>query len=182
MTPFLVLTFTFLAYKQPDHTGLWAFMGRNIRWVVGWGLFIGFGMVLSWRLRLLPRSSFIHTFFSFLFSLTGLILAIVWLRSAAFPENFGPSDAAYASFARSLATKFSKSHWPYVIAALPWIALRFKTLGLTFAEGATETFAKSRRGGGQVASAGTRVAAAQRSTRGHLKPQRTTEPGAGSCP
>jgi hypothetical protein len=125
---------------------------------------------------------FFHTFFSFLFSLTGLILAIVWLRGAAFPEDFGPSDAAYASFAQSLTTKFSKSYWPYVIAALPWIALRFKTLGLTFAEGATETFAKSRRGGGQVASAGTRVAAAQRSTRGHLKPQRTTEPGAGSCP
>jgi hypothetical protein len=70
----LVVGLALLAYKQPDHTGLWAFMGMNIRWVVGWGLFLGFGIVLPVRLRLFDGpTKFSHTFFSFLFSLTGMI-------------------------------------------------------------------------------------------------------------
>lgn len=146
----LLVALAFLAYKQPDHTGQWAFMGRNVRWVVGWGLVVVFGMVLPWRLRLLlGPPKFSHMFFSFLFSLTGLILAIVWLvQVAPYPENFAGTEAAYAAFAQSLAAKFRMSYWPYILAALPWIALGFKTLGLTLAQGATETFAKSRKGGG----------------------------------
>jgi hypothetical protein len=149
MISLLILALAFVAYKQPDHTGLWAFMGRNIRWVVGWALYLGFGIVLPVRLRLFDGpTKFSHTFFSFLFSMTGLITALVWLYIAAYPPDFHPSDATYAAFAQSLAAKFSKSYWPYMLAALPWIALGFKTFGLSFAQGATETFAKSRKAGG----------------------------------
>lgn len=145
----LVAGLAALAYYQPDHTGLWAFMGRNIRWVVGWGLYLGFGIVLPVRLRLFDGpTKFSHTFFSVLFSVTGIILAVVWLQIAALPEAFKGGDAAYADFAKSLAAKFSKSYWPYILAALPWIALGFKTFGLTFAQGATETFAKTKKAGG----------------------------------
>jgi hypothetical protein len=138
-----------LAYNQPDHTGLWAFMGRNIRWVVGWTLFLGFGIFLPVRLGLFDGpTKFSHTFFSFLLSVTGTILASVWLiQVAPYPENFAGTEAAYAAFAQSVAAKFRTSYWPYILAALPWIALGFKTLGLSFAQGATETFAKSRKGG-----------------------------------
>jgi hypothetical protein len=74
-----------------------------------------------------------------------LILALLWLHVAAFPENFTGSQDEYAKFAQSLAAKFSHSYWPYVLAALPWISLAFKALGMSFAQGAADIFAKSRK-------------------------------------
>jgi hypothetical protein len=136
----------FITYSQPDHVAQWAFLGRHIRGVVGWGLVIVFGMILPWRLGLLngpPKLS--HTFLSFSLSVSGLLLALLWLHVATFPESFTGSQAEYASFAQGLAARFSRSYWPYVLAALPWISLGFKALGMSFAQGATDIFAKSRK-------------------------------------
>lgn len=147
VTLMLVLAaIAFITYSQPDHVAQWAFLGRHIRGVVGWGLVIVFGMILPWRLGLLngpPKLS--HTFLSFSLTVSSLILALLWLHVAAFPEHFTGSQSEYASFAQGLAAKFSRSYWPYVLAALPWVSLGFKALGMSFAQGAADIFAKSRK-------------------------------------
>jgi len=146
----LVLTLLAVGYSMmvgPGHGSLWEFVGRYIRGVVGVAVVILFAAILPWRMGLLAGSPKLwHTFLSFLLTCTGLILMGVWLSATVHPANFGGTPAEYAAYAQGLAAKFSKSYWPYVLAALPWISLAFKTMGLSFAQGATDIFAKSQKG------------------------------------
>jgi hypothetical protein len=147
LTAFLVfallgsIAWTF--HVEPNHTYEWAFAGRQIRWVVGLALFFVVGLIIPSRLQLGRGASvFSNAFFFATFFYAGVALAVVWLRVAAFPGPLPQNDADYAKYAQALASRFSTSYWPLVLAALPWITLALKAFGLELAAKATELIGK----------------------------------------
>jgi hypothetical protein len=130
LTFFLVGGLGYTLYKQPDMG--WAFAGRHIRCVGGWVVFLSFAILLPWRLglyrgRLGLRKTFLNSFLI----LTALTLVFVWLAFSAPPQGF---DYDYVSYARGLTERLSKSYWPLLISALPWLSVGFKLFKLDIAE------------------------------------------------
>jgi hypothetical protein len=116
-------------YVQPDH-GL-AFVGRYVRAAGGWAIVTVFFALLPWRLGIYRgAATFAKPFFSGLLTLTGFVTLGCWLIFAALPKGFSGTDAEYVAYARTLGASLSRSYWPIVVAALPWISLSAKVFGL----------------------------------------------------
>jgi hypothetical protein len=131
----------FTLYLQPLH-GL-SFVGRHIRASVGWMLAVLFLGVLPSRLGLLNQpQSFRKNFFYAFMNFTGYALIALWLTFSARPPGFGGSDQECADYARHLGSALSRSYWPLLVAALPWLSMGFKLVGLDFAEKASEGLEK----------------------------------------
>ena len=147
LTAFLVFALLGLIARtfqvEPNHTYEWAFVGRHIRWVVGLALFFVVGLIIPSRLLWVKGASVFSNAFVFAtFVYAGVALAVVWLRMAAFPGTLPQNDADYAKYAQALASRFSTSYWPLVLAALPWITLALKAFGLELTAKATELIGK----------------------------------------
>jgi hypothetical protein len=108
--------------KTPDH-GL-VFVGKHARNFGGWVIFGLFVTVLA------RSSRFARPFFGALLTLTGFLVWGCWMAFAALPAGFDGSDAEYVEYARGLGAALSKSYWPLVVAALPWVSLVAKVLGM----------------------------------------------------
>ncbi len=109
-------------FYEPDH-GL-VFVGRHARAAGGWVIFGLFATVLVRSRR------FAKPFFGALLTLTGFVVWGCWMAFAALPAGFGGTDADYVAHARALGMALSRSYWPLVAAALPWISLSARVFGM----------------------------------------------------
>ena len=69
-------------------------------------------------------------FFFVLQMFAALVVWGCWQSFTALPPNFGGSDADYAAYIRTLGAAMSKSYWPLVVAALPWLSVATRLLGM----------------------------------------------------
>jgi hypothetical protein len=128
-------------YVQPT-LGL-VFVGKNIRW-------FGCAIIVLLSAVLLPTgfglfrgsSNFRKSFFSALLITSTWVLCAFWLTFTNYPAGFRETDAEYVTYAKALVQSMSRSYWPIVVAALPWLTLSFKVFGFETAEKASEALEK----------------------------------------
>ncbi len=132
-------------YVQPTH-GL-VFVGRHIRSFGVIAIVLVFVFLLPWKLGLYGgKASFRKTFFCSLLITSGWFLCALWLTFSNLPKPFGGSDAEYVAYSKALGQAMSRSYWPLLVAALPWLSVSFKVFGFDTAEKASEGLEKLSKG------------------------------------
>jgi hypothetical protein len=128
-------------YLLPTH-GL-VFLGKHIRTFGVLAIILLFIFLLPWKLGLYsPPRSFRKSFFCALVLTSGWLLCALWLFFSNLPANFHGTDAEYVAYSKALGQSMSRSYWPLLVAALPWLSVSFKVLGFDTAEKASEGLEK----------------------------------------
>ena len=128
-------------YLQPTH-GL-VFVGRNIRAFGILAIILLIVFMLPWKLGLYSGpSSFRKSFFCAHVITSGWLLCALWLLFSNLPANFHGTDAEYVAYSKALGQSMSRSYWPLLVAALPWLSVSFKVLGFDTAQKASESLEK----------------------------------------
>jgi hypothetical protein len=128
-------------YVQPTH-GL-VFVGKHVRSA-------GCAIIILLFVFLLPikfgltrgPSNFRKPFFFALLVTSAWILCAFWLMFSNLPDRFDGSDAQYVTYAKSLGQSMSRSYWPILVAALPWLSVSFTIFGFDTAEKTSESLEK----------------------------------------
>ena len=132
-------------YVRPTH-GL-VFVGRHIRSFGVIAIVLVFVFLLPWKLGLYGgKASFRKTFFCALLITCGWFLCALWLTFSNLPKSFNGSDAEYVAYSKALGQSMSRSYWPILVAALPWLSVSFKVFGFDTAEKASEGLEKLSKG------------------------------------
>jgi hypothetical protein len=132
-------------YVQPTH-GL-VFVGRHVRSFGVIAIILLFVFLLPLKLGLYGgAASFRKSFFCAVLIASGWFLCALWLTFSNLPEHFGGSDAEYIAYSRALGQSMSRSYWPILVAALPWLSVSFKVFGFDIAEKASEGLEKLSKG------------------------------------
>lgn len=128
-------------YVQPTH-GL-VFVGKHARSAGCAIIILLFVFLLPIKFGLTRGSSnFRKPFFFALLVTSAWVLCAFWLIFSKLPADFHASDAEYVTYAKSLGQSMSRSYWPILVAALPWLSVSFKLFGLETAEKASEALEK----------------------------------------
>lgn len=133
--------YLYTLYREPTH-GL-VFVGQHIRSAGCAIIVLLFVFLLPIRFGLTRGSTnFRKPFFFALLITSSWILCAFWLIFSSLPSGFGGSDAEYVAYAKSLGQSMSRSYWPILVAALPWLSVSFKVFGFETAEKASEGLEK----------------------------------------
>jgi hypothetical protein len=132
--------FLYTLYVQPTH-GL-VFAGKHVQSFGVIAIVLLFVFVLPWKLGLFKGPTrFRKPFFSALLITSAWVLCALWLAFS-HPSQPLESDEQYVAYAKALGRSMSRSYWPILVAALPWLSVSFKIFGLDRAEKASEGLEK----------------------------------------
>jgi len=131
LTVVLGVTAWLLFSQYPAPQEIWVFVGRHIRGLVGWALFLG-SVVLALAIRNAlssERETWRGMYLNVLLPALGLGAWAYWMYVSEPPQPLTGAPGEYIAYLNYLVSG-AKTAWPMLLSAVPWAVFLFKLLGL----------------------------------------------------
>lgn len=138
VTMVLGVAVVLLIWLYPAPLEFWAFVGKNMRGLIGWLLFLT-SVVLAVAIHnalSADRETWMGMYLNFLLPALGLVAVVYWLEVSQPPQPFTGAPDEYIAYLDYLVSK-GRTVWPMLLSAIPCVVFLFKVLGL---KGLSELF------------------------------------------